>query len=733
MKILRGGPRVSRPPLPSSPLPVGARLKWFARAWKGLGSTFSTSVLSSGYTIPLLTTPVAPRGQPEFYGPKRHFSLLDDHVEELLRKKAVTRVFGAEEVRAGFTSPLLLVRKKSGKYRPCLDLRHLNKFVPHQKFKMEGLKQLRDMIQEGDFMTSIDLQDGYLHVPVSPASQKYLQFSWKNRFYRFTCLPFGLCSAPLVFTKLLRPIVQELRAKGVRLMAYLDDIIILSSSYQESVRNTQLVREALERRGWVINLEKSSLTPSQTLEYLGFLLDSVKMQIFTPNEKRKRFRSAAQRMLKKLQKSEAVRLRTFSSLVGKLQSLTPAVPFCRLHLQALVHTVREKLKGNQRKLGLWDTHVLPPPEVKGELEWWIEWLRGWNGNSIIVPATKVDLFSDASDTGYGGCISKRMARGAPTLVQGYWTQSEQLTSINERELIAAERVVKALLHWHGIKGGAVRLFTDSIVTYTYLNNMGGRFTHLREVARRVLAFCEQREVRLVVEHLPGVQNTVADALSRWPLDRSDWSLSPEVFRLVDFRWGPHTIDWFATRHNARLRRFCSWNADERAVYVDALQHIGKRKENGYANPPFSVIGKILQKIQKSGRDLTLIVPAWPSQHWWPLLLHLLSDTPLLLPPIPDLFVPPERVGVNYYQRAPPWGAFACRISGRSYKRRVFRKRLSKLCGIAGPKALIKIMTPYGDAGEFSAGTGVAVYSILQQLVPWLSSRRSGRLLVPPLQ
>jgi hypothetical protein len=147
----------------------------------------------------------------------------------------------------------------------------------------------------------------------------------------------------------------------------------------------------------------------------------------------------------------------------------------------------------------------------------------------------------------------------------------------------------------------------------------------------------------VVEHLPGVQNTVADALSRWPMDRSDWSLNPEVFQLVEHRWGPHTIDWFATRQNTRLPRFASWAADEQATYVDALQNLGK-PENGYANPPFSLIGKILQKIRKTGRDLTLIVPAWPSQHWWPLLLELLSDTPLILPQVPDLFSPPERVG-----------------------------------------------------------------------------------------
>src|ERR1700684_1477744 len=118
------------------------------------------------------------------------------------------------------------------------------------------------MIRPGDFLTSIDLQDGYLHVPVSTSSQSFLQFCWRNRFYRFRCLPFGLSSAPLVFTKLLRPVVQRLREMGIRVMVYLDDFIVLSSSYEESLRHTKIVRETLEAYGWLLNLEKSLLEPS---------------------------------------------------------------------------------------------------------------------------------------------------------------------------------------------------------------------------------------------------------------------------------------------------------------------------------------------------------------------------------------------------------------------------------------------------------------------------------------
>src|SRR3954468_23118943 len=107
MTSLHEGPRVPRVLFQPPSQSVGARLRWFARGWAGLGSAFCTSVASSGYVIPFHTPPVAPRGYPEFFGPKKHIPLIDEHVKELYLKGAIRPVFGAEETRAGFTSPLL--------------------------------------------------------------------------------------------------------------------------------------------------------------------------------------------------------------------------------------------------------------------------------------------------------------------------------------------------------------------------------------------------------------------------------------------------------------------------------------------------------------------------------------------------------------------------------------------------------------------------------------------------
>lgn len=79
-------------------------------------------------------------------------------------------------------------------------------------------------------MVKLDLTDAYLTVPVSPECQEFLQFEWDGILYKFTSLAFGLKSAPWVFTKLLKPLLSFFRKRGVRMVAYLDDFLVINAS-----------------------------------------------------------------------------------------------------------------------------------------------------------------------------------------------------------------------------------------------------------------------------------------------------------------------------------------------------------------------------------------------------------------------------------------------------------------------------------------------------------------------
>ena len=95
---------------------------------------------------------------------------------------------------------------------------------------MESIKSVKGLIQKGDWLTKLDLKDAYLTVPVHPGYQKYLKFHWQGQQWQFTVLPFGLNSAPYIFTKLMKPVVATLRKLGIRVVLYLDDMLLMANS-----------------------------------------------------------------------------------------------------------------------------------------------------------------------------------------------------------------------------------------------------------------------------------------------------------------------------------------------------------------------------------------------------------------------------------------------------------------------------------------------------------------------
>ena len=96
---------------------------------------------------------------------------------------------------------------------------------------MESLQSIKHLIHKNCFFASVDLKDAYFIIPVAKVHRKYLRFEWKGNLYVFTCLCFGLSSAPRIFTKLMKPVVVCLRRQGYTLVIYLDDMLIIADSY----------------------------------------------------------------------------------------------------------------------------------------------------------------------------------------------------------------------------------------------------------------------------------------------------------------------------------------------------------------------------------------------------------------------------------------------------------------------------------------------------------------------
>jgi hypothetical protein len=98
----------------------------------------------------------------------------------------------------------------------------------------------------GDYLVKIDLKDAYLTAPIWKDHQKFLPFVWKNSVMEFCCLAFGLSTAPGVFTKLMKPVVGAVRPRGIRLIIYLDDILIMAESYNLALLHAASTLNLLE-------------------------------------------------------------------------------------------------------------------------------------------------------------------------------------------------------------------------------------------------------------------------------------------------------------------------------------------------------------------------------------------------------------------------------------------------------------------------------------------------------
>ena len=157
--------------------------------------------------------------------------LIQQEVEELQKKGAVIEL--SPSPKGGFFSTLFLVPKKDGGQRPVVNLKALNNFVQTPHFKMEGIHTLKNLLRAGDWLTKVDLKDAYFAIPIHPEHRKYLRFSMADKLYQFTCLPFGLAWAPWVFTKTLRPVAAIVRELGMRVIVYIDDILLMAESKEK--------------------------------------------------------------------------------------------------------------------------------------------------------------------------------------------------------------------------------------------------------------------------------------------------------------------------------------------------------------------------------------------------------------------------------------------------------------------------------------------------------------------
>ena len=411
---------------------LAGHIAHFLQNWKVLIQDQWVLQTVGGYQLDLLRTPHQYQVPNQIKTSQENSSLVTLEVTELLSKGAIVET---QLTPHSFISQIFLVEKKDGGQRPVINLKGLNQFVRVEHFKMEGLHLLPDFLQSVDWMVKMDLKDAYLQVPINPGHQPLLSFLWEEKYYMFTCLPFGLSAAPRVFTKLLKPVVGFLRQVGCRLIIYLDNLLFLHQDKDRLRHMVQLISQLFEGLGLMVNLKKSILLPAQNLGFLGFNINSQTMQISLPQEKMRKIQQDSSRLLAQ----QSVSVRQIAQFVDKTTATLRALPTAPLHYRALQFLMNSVAPVNYTQEGTTDkfnTIVQLDPESKTDLTWWSSLNRKDLLTPVIPPAPSVTIESDASNQGWGAVLEGQTRTG------GVWTAEEATHHINYLELLAAFLAIK---------------------------------------------------------------------------------------------------------------------------------------------------------------------------------------------------------------------------------------------------------------------------------------------------
>ena len=229
--------------------------------------------------------------------------------------------------------------------------------------------------------------------------------------------------------------------------------------------HTSLARNTLETFGFTINLEKSTLVPSQTCDFLGFAVDSRRMCLFIPHRKRLHLEQEVRDLLAVTGHGGSITLRRLAAFLGRANAMGPALRHHQFFRHGMLDVLRAMLRGSENG-DPWIRQVTLTSEALSEVEWWLTCLRHWNGRSLLHPPPEIRIQSDASGTNWGAHCLGQAARG-------FFTPSERLLSNNGRELSAAVHAVLAFCR-AAPRGSVVLLQTGNVTTAAYINRGGGR-------------------------------------------------------------------------------------------------------------------------------------------------------------------------------------------------------------------------------------------------------------------
>jgi len=225
---------------------------------------------------------------------------------------------------------------------------------------------------------------------------------------------------------------------------------------------------------------------------------------------------------------------------------------------------------------------------------------------------------------------------------GQWSADEFVHNINYLELPVAFLVTKTFIK--EIANSHVKIMIDNTSSVSIVNNMGTCKSEIcNDIVVALWELCIDKKTLVTAAHIAGVCNTVADEESRnFHIQDTEWKLDTLLLRkaLNELEFSPE-IDLFASRINNQFAIYCSYRPDPGATFLDTFS-ISWANFRFYCCPPFSCILRVLQKVKQDKATGVIVVPQWPTQTWYSVLMTMLVLPPILLKPSPKLLTLPTQ-------------------------------------------------------------------------------------------
>ena len=429
---------------------------------------------------------------------------VDEYIVEELTKGKLRLASSPSRVHI---SPIGLVPKKNrpGKFRLIVDLssptsRSVNDGIASEwcTFKYTSVREAALQVTGGRFMAKLDLKSAYRMVPVHSADHQLLGIHWNGHTYCDLALPFGLHSAPILFSAVADALAWAMICHGItNVLHYLDDFFFWGDSHTSCSTTLQKAISICNNLGLPTEPSKTE-GPTTALVFLGIVIDSVKGELRLPQEKL----SQLKRILSAWSGKRAATKHELQVLLGHLNHAASVVQAGRPFLRHLIEAMAPlKQPSHYARLTI---------HCRADIAWWASFSHTWNGTSIF-PGMPPGPTVTADASGSWGCG----AYCALPLV--HWFQIQWPTSWKDTHIAAKELlplVISSAIWGHHWRGSCVRFVSDNQAVVHALSARSAKDNYLAHLIRCLFFFEAVFQFEHSASHIAGPQNRAADCLSR---------------------------------------------------------------------------------------------------------------------------------------------------------------------------------------------------------------------------